>query len=178
MYAATRFVWVLFNQTDDPTQRKNITQIDLFIDNMGRNNTDIATTNNASIHVNANFIGNYAANLRRQFNGIMYQEVAGIWQWDARGQAPAGLVTGIANYVRLQARYGTVEKVKPGEGERWDQGNGVTAKFLSYCNQLKRGFVGELNNKMRNGYSDGFFLDLLGKTVDHLWSDYRESYGL
>ncbi|CAN0927033.1 hypothetical protein LINGRAHAP2_LOCUS35656 [Linum grandiflorum] len=152
MYAATRFVWVLFNQADDPAQRKNITQINLFIDTMGgQNGTVAARTVNASIHLSADFIGSYAANLRRQFNGIMYQEVAGIWQWDARGQAPAGLVSGIAHYARLQARYGTVEKVKPGEGERWDEGNGVTARFLTYCNQLKRGVVGELNAKMRNG---------------------------
>ncbi|CAN1156404.1 hypothetical protein LINPERPRIM_LOCUS20184 [Linum perenne] len=174
MYAATRYTWTVFNQTDDPT---NITTISLFVDDMMMGNKDIAAqTNNATIHLNANFIGAYTRNLRRQFNGVMYQEVAGIWQWDARGQAPAGLVSGIAHFVRLQARYGTVETAKPGEGDRWDQGNGVTARFLGYCEKLNKGFVGELNKKMRHGYTDGFFLDLLGLPVDHLWSNYKEKF--
>ncbi|CAN0927032.1 hypothetical protein LINGRAHAP2_LOCUS35655 [Linum grandiflorum] len=173
MAAATNFTWTIFNQTaNHPTERKNITEITLFIDC-----EDVAAeTKNTTIHLSAGFIGGYARNLRRQFNGVMYQEVAGIWQWDARGQAPAGLVSGIAHFVRLQARYGTVEFAKPGEGDRWDQGNGVTARFLGYCEKMKKGFVGELNKKMRHGYTDGFFLDLLGKSVDHLWSNYKEKF--
>ncbi|CAN1143259.1 hypothetical protein LINPERPRIM_LOCUS26434 [Linum perenne] len=172
MYAATRSTWGVFNYDEDHTNgsdRKKINSISLFID-------DIKPAKDASIHLNANFIGNYTGNLRRQFNGIIYEKVACIWQWDARGQAPEGLITGIAHYVRLQARYGTEEKVKPGEGERWDQGNGVTARFLTYCNQLKRGFVGELNKKMKYGYTDGFFVDLLGMTVDRVWSNYKAEF--
>ncbi|CAL1379340.1 unnamed protein product [Linum trigynum] len=172
MYAATRFTWIVFNQTDDLTERKNVSRIDLFI-----NNGTAALTNGTSIHVDANYIANYTGNLRRQFNGMMYQEVAGIWQWTGNGQAPEGLVSGIAHFVRLQARYGTVEKVRPGEGHRWDQGNGVTARFLIYCNQLNKGFVGELNRKMRYGYTDGYFLDLLGKTIEQLWSNYKDNHG-
>ncbi|CAN1156388.1 Basic secretory protease (Fragments) [Linum perenne] len=174
MVAATNFTWTLFNQTNHPSERKNITQINLFIDDDSENLAAAAHTENTSVHISANFIGNYTANLRRQFNGIIYQEIASIWQWTGKGQAPNGLVTGIAHYVRLQARYGTVEKVKPGEGDRWDEGNGVTARFLDYCNKLKRGFVGELNKKMRHGYTDGFFLEILGKPVDLLWSNYKE----
>ncbi|CAN0880954.1 hypothetical protein LINGRAHAP2_LOCUS13944 [Linum grandiflorum] len=146
-------------------------------------NSPPSYTKNISINLNSNFIGNYTANLRRQFSGIIYQEVAGIWQWNGDGKAPRGLVTGIAHYVRLQARYGTVEKVKPGEGERWDQGRGVTARFLVYCSQLKRGFVGmrkgfvrDLNRKMRYGYTNAYFFDLLGKSVDQVWKDYKAKY--
>ncbi|CAN1136522.1 hypothetical protein LINPERPRIM_LOCUS21144 [Linum perenne] len=29
---------------------------------------------------------------------------------------------------------------------------------------------------MRHGYTDGFFLDLLGLPVDHLWSNYKEKF--
>ncbi|CAI0418506.1 unnamed protein product [Linum tenue] len=181
LYSATNFTWAVFDQANNPLDRKNITSITLLIEDIGGNNGSTAAaaqTNKTTIHVSANYIGNYAANLRRQFSGTIYQEVAAIWQWNGKGQAPAGLVTGIAHYVRLQARYGTVEKVKPGDGDRWDQGGGVTARFLVYCNQLKKGFVGQMNRKMRHGYTDGFFLDLLGKPVDHLWSNYKERYGL
>ncbi|CAN1143274.1 hypothetical protein LINPERPRIM_LOCUS26438 [Linum perenne] len=172
MHAATTFTWSILNQTTNPSERKNVSIISLVIEDMPGNTP--AHTTNISIHLNSNFIGNYTANLRRQFNGIIYQEVAGIWQWDGEGKAPRGLVSGIASYVRLKARYGTSEKVKPGEGERWDEGEGVTARFLVYCSKLKRGFVGEMNKKMRHGYTDGLFVELLGKRVELLWSNYKE----
>jgi hypothetical protein len=34
-----------------------------------------------------------------------------------------------------------------------------------------------LNKKMRNGYSDQFFVELLGKTPDQLFTDYKAKYG-
>ncbi|CAN1143265.1 hypothetical protein LINPERPRIM_LOCUS26435 [Linum perenne] len=175
MHAATTFTWSILNQTNNPSERKNVSIISLVIEDMPGNTP--AHTSNISIHLNSNFIGNYTGNLRRQFNGIIYQEVAGIWQWDGEGKAPRGLASGIASYVRLKARYGTSKKVKPGEGERWDEGEGVTARFLVYCSKLKRGFVGEMNKKMRHGYTDGLFVELLGKRVELLWSNYKERYG-
>ncbi|TMW93824.1 hypothetical protein EJD97_011120 [Solanum chilense] len=91
-------------------------------------------------------------------------------------RAPGGLIEGIADYVRLKAGLGASHWVKPGQGDRWDQGYDVTAQFLNYCNSLRNGFVAELNKKMRNGYSDQFFVDLLGKTVDQLWSNYKAKF--
>jgi hypothetical protein len=38
--------------------------------------------------------------------------------------------------------------------------------------------VAELNNKMRTGYSAQYFVDLLGKTVDELWTHYKAKYGI
>ncbi|XP_073152361.1 uncharacterized protein [Henckelia pumila] len=49
-------------------------------------------------------------------------------------------------------------------------------RFLDYCNGLSDGFVAELNKKMRIGYNVNFFVDLLGNTVDELWSDYKAEY--
>ncbi|KAK4476998.1 hypothetical protein RD792_016200 [Penstemon davidsonii] len=60
-----------------------------------------------------------------------------------------------------------------GSGQRWDEGYGVTAWFLIYCDGLKEGFTAELNNKMRYYYSDELFVELLGKSVDELWRDYK-----
>ncbi|CAN0880948.1 hypothetical protein LINGRAHAP2_LOCUS13944 [Linum grandiflorum] len=176
MHAATTFTWYVFNQTDNPLERKNVSIISLVIQDMPENSPP-SYTKNISINLNSNFIGNYTANLRRQFSGIIYQEVAGIWQWNGDGKAPRGLVTGIAHYVRLQARYGTVEKkVRPGDGNRWDQGDGVTCRFLEYCNQMRKGFVRDLNRKMRYGYTNAYFFDLLGKSVDQVWKDYKAKY--
>ena len=50
------------------------------------------------------------------------------------------------------------------------------AGFVDYCNSLSDGFVAELNKKLRDGYSANFFVELLGKTVDQLWSDYKAQY--
>ncbi|KAL2933730.1 BTB/POZ domain-containing protein KCTD18 [Bienertia sinuspersici] len=38
------------------------------------------------------------------------------------------------------------------------------------------GFVAQLNKKMKDGYSYSFFKDLLGKSVDQLWSDYKVTH--
>jgi hypothetical protein len=34
-----------------------------------------------------------------------------------------------------------------------------------------------LNKKMRGGYNVNFFVELLGKSVDQLWKDYKAKYG-
>ncbi|CAI9304083.1 unnamed protein product [Lactuca saligna] len=107
------------------------------------------------------------------FDGVLYHEMAHVWQWFGNGQAKAELIEGIADYVRLKAGYIPSHWVQPGQGDRWDQGYDVTARFLEYCNGLRDGFVAELNKKMRDGYNDGYFVDLLGKTVDQLWAEYK-----
>ena len=48
------------------------------------------------------------------------------------------------------------------------------ARFLDHCGDLRNGFVAELNKKMQSGYSDYFFVELLGKTVDQLWIEYKD----
>ncbi|KAA8545813.1 hypothetical protein F0562_020736 [Nyssa sinensis] len=96
--------------------------------------------------------------------------------WNGSGQTPGGLIEGIADFVRLKAGYAPAHWVQPGQGDRWDQGYDVTAHFLDYCNSLRNGFVAELNRKMRSGYDATYYVELLGKTVDQLWSDYKAKY--
>ncbi|KAF2294609.1 hypothetical protein GH714_013643 [Hevea brasiliensis] len=120
--------------------------------------------------------GNYSGDLKREYTGVLYHEMTHIWQWNGNGQAPGGLIEGVADFVRLKANYAPSHWVQPGQGDRWDQGYDVTARFLDYCNDLRNGFVADLNKKMRDGYSDQYFVDLLGKTVDQLWSDYKAKY--
>ncbi|XP_050210400.1 uncharacterized protein LOC126660777 [Mercurialis annua] len=170
--SATDFIWKLF-QTPNPADRKNIATVGLFIDDMD----GVAYASNNQIHFSARYIGGYSGDLKREFNGVLYHEMTHIWQWNGNGQAPGGLIEGIADYVRLKANYAPSHWVQPGQGTKWDQGYDVTARFLDYCNGLRNGFVAELNKKMRAGYSNQFFVDLLGKSVDQLWSDYKAKYG-
>ena len=99
------------------------------------------------------------------------------WHTYGNGKAPGGLIEGIADFVRLKANYAPSHWVQAGQGDSWDQGYDVTAKFLDYCNGLRNGFVAKLNKKMKTGYSAQYFVDLLGKTVDQLWKDYKAKYG-
>lgn len=97
--------------------------------------------------------------IKTDFNGVLFHEMTHVWQWNGKGQAPGGLIEGIADFVRLKANYVPNGWVKPGQGQRWDEAYSITARFLDYCNGLKKGFVAELNKKMRNGLSDSFFQD-------------------
>lgn len=170
---STYFVWGVFQQTTE-NDRKDVQQVTLIIDDF---DNDAAYTINSEIHFNANYIGNYSGDLKTEFTGIIFHEMTHVWQWNADGKTPSGLIEGIAYYVRLSANYVPSHWVQPGDGDRWDQGYDVTARFLDYCEGLNSDFVAELNEKMKNGYSVDFFVELLGETVDDLWSDYKAKYG-
>ncbi|XP_062178136.1 uncharacterized protein LOC133882910 [Alnus glutinosa] len=172
--SATDFIWRLFQQ-NDAADRKNVLKVSLFIDDM--DGVAYANSNN-EIHVSARYINGYSGDLKREFAGVLYHEMTHIWQWNGNGQqVPGGLIEGIADFVRLKSGYVPSHWVQPGKGDKWDQGYDVTARFLDYCNSLKNGFVAELNKKMRSGYNANFFVELLGKSVDQLWSDYKAKYG-
>ena len=172
LISATDFIWRLFQQNSD-ADRKNVAKVSLFIDDMD----GVAYASNNEIHVSARYINGYSGNVKTEITGVLYHESTHIWQWNGNGQStPGGLIEGIADFVRLKAGYAPSHWVKPGQGDRWDQGYDVTALFLDYCNSLRNGFVAELNKKLRNGYSANFFVELLGKNVDQLWKDYKAKY--
>jgi hypothetical protein len=106
--------------------------------------------------------------------GVLYHEVVYVWQWGMPQYygANPGIFQGIADYVRLKAGYAPANWVQPGQGDRWDQGFDVTARFLDYCSSLKPGFVAQLNAKLKNGYSEDYFTQITGKNVTQLWLDY------
>jgi hypothetical protein len=170
--AATQFIWKVFQQ-NTAADRKTVQKVSLFVDDMD----GVAYTSNNEIHLSARYVNSYSGDLKNEITGVLYHEMTHVWQWNGNGQANGGLIEGIADYVRLKANYAPSHWVKPGQGNKWDQGYDVTARFLDYCNGLRNGFVAELNKLMRNGYSDQFFVQLLGKTVDQLWKDYKAKYG-
>ncbi|XP_059313965.1 uncharacterized protein LOC132064842 [Lycium ferocissimum] len=168
---STSFIWRIFEQ-NSPSDRKNVQKISMFVDDID----GVAYTVNDEIHVSARYIQSYSGDVRREITGVLFHENTHVWQWNGNGRAPGGLIEGIADYVRLKAGLIPSHWVKPGQGDQWDQGYDVTARFLDYCNSLKNGFVAQLNKKMRNGYSNKFFVELLGKTVDQLWKEYKAKY--
>lgn len=171
LISSTDFIWRTFQQ-NTAADRKSVAKVTLIVEDI----SGVAFAVNNEIHVSARYIGQYSGDVRREISGVLYHEMTHIWQWNGNGQAPGGLIEGIADFVRLKSGYVPSHWVKPGGGDRWDQGYDVTARFLDYCNGLRNGFVADLNKKMRGGYSVNYFVELLGKTVDQLWSDYKAKY--
>ncbi|KAL0702385.1 hypothetical protein Bca4012_058507 [Brassica carinata] len=149
--AATAFTWRLFQQANKSSDRRSTPKISMVMENGNR----VAYSSQDKIHFNAGYLAGVAGD------------------WNGAGQALSGLIEGIADYERMKAGYAASHWVGPGQGNRWDQGYYATMRFLDYCNDLRNGFVAKLNMKMRNGYSDGFFVDLLGKDVNQLWREYK-----
>ncbi|WCJ17814.1 Plant basic secretory protein (BSP) family protein [Euphorbia peplus] len=168
---ATDFTWKLL-ELHDMTQRKNVTEISLIIEDID----GVAYTEENEIHISTNYMEKFSKDLRSEVFGILYHETVHVWQWDGQGTTPEGLIEGIADFVRLKADYAPNQWPKAGEGEKWDQGYGVTARFLDFCNGIRGGFVAELNQKMKSGFNVDYFVELLGKPEDLLWSEYKAFY--
>ncbi|EFJ32212.1 hypothetical protein SELMODRAFT_86137, partial [Selaginella moellendorffii] len=82
-----------------------------------------------------------------------------------------------ADYVRLKAGLTLSHWVEPGGGETWDQGYDVTAYFLDYCNGIQGDFLWQMNARLANGvWSESVFFDLLGKSVQDLWTDDKNAF--
>ena len=173
MEGASTFIWQTFRQGEG--DRKNFDQVVMNVKTMEGN--AVAVTLGNKINYSADSIAVSKGDLKDMVTGVLYHEMAHVWQWFGNQQTPSGVIEGIADFVRLKSGYPDPNWVKPGEGKNWDEGYSVTARFLDYCNSLKDGFVADLNGKMRNGYSNDFFMEILGKTVDQLWADYKAKYG-
>ncbi|CAO2813975.1 unnamed protein product [Amaranthus hypochondriacus] len=171
--SATAFVWKTLHLNDPADRDNTIHKVNLKVET---DMSGISDESNNQITLSAEYIENYKGNVKVEITGILYHETAHVWQWTGNGEAPGGLIEGIADYVRLKAGYPASNWGKKGHGDAWDDGFDVTARFLDYCNSLKNGFVAELNKKIRYDYNDSYFNDLLGKSVDKLWSDYKAKY--
>ncbi|KAL6883489.1 hypothetical protein ACP4OV_010903 [Aristida adscensionis] len=169
---ASTFIWSTFNQPC-PADRKPVDGVTLVVEET----TGVAFTSANAIHLSSLYVGNYSGDVKTEVAGVLYHEATHVWQWDGNGTANGGVIEGIADFVRLRAGYAPAHWVKPGQGDKWDHGYDVTARFLDYCDSLKPGFVAELNAKMKDGYSDDFFAQILGKDVLQLWQDYKAKYG-
>ncbi|CAN4112144.1 unnamed protein product [Withania somnifera] len=168
---STNFIWAIFQQTVD-ADKKLYTALNAFVENTAY----IAYTVGNEIHLGTTYIQSYSGNIKTELTGIIFHEATHVWQWSGNSSTPGGLIEGIADYVRLKAGYAVSNWAQNGQGTRWDEGYSVTARFLDYCNGLRNGFVAELNKKMRTGYTNNFFVELLGKTPDQLFGDYKAKY--
>lgn len=174
MGVINQFIYNLFDQ-QNPDDRRPQDFVQLYIDVHA--DGAIAVTSGNIINMSSIFIQNYDGDVKWGFTSILYHEMTHVFQWLPEN-APDGLIEGIADYTMLKANYFPPGQAKPGDGDNWDQGYDVTARFLEYCESLLDKFVAQLNKKMKDSYNDSYFIDLLGKPVDQLWQEYKDKYKL
>ncbi|KAL8541502.1 hypothetical protein ACS0TY_002680 [Phlomoides rotata] len=172
------FIWKLFKQDTAAKRRKlpvlNINITILTDGAWGETGFDTVYIDTGAIQ--NNFPAGREAG-RYEFTSLLYHEMTHIFQWHGNGTAPGGLSEGVAEYVKIKSKYYHPEGyTKPGEGSKWDEGYGVTARFLEYCDSLRPDFTPDFNNKMRYVYKEEYFQDFLGKTVDQIWNEYKAKY--
>ncbi|KAL6525934.1 hypothetical protein OROHE_015458 [Orobanche hederae] len=176
MKTINTFIWKTFKQYSD-TQRKNVPILTVNITDL--EDGALGETGGDNIYISSTGIEYFPRGQAKYwFTSLMYHEMTHIFQWSGRGTAPGGLTEGVADYIMVKSNYYDPSSyTKPGEGNTWDEGYGVTARFLEYCDSLRDGFTAELNNKMREVYKDEYFEDLLGKSLELVWSEYKAKYG-
>lgn len=172
LIGATQAISSTFNQTEDLMKYNGVS----FLADSFNDPLTIARTKGNLIRLNVDYLQHYRGDIQEEFAGVMYHEMTRVLQWTGNGTAPRGLINGIADYVRLKGGHTSKSWPMKGSGSRWDDGFAITAYFLEYCNDLKPGFVANLNALMKDSYSEAFFVQLLGKSVHQLWGDYKLAY--
>ncbi|GFP84623.1 hypothetical protein PHJA_000606200 [Phtheirospermum japonicum] len=156
-------IWDIFQQYNE-TDQKDVETVKVFIHQY--NGAEAVTYGN-NINVSSIYLEGYKGNLKWEFTSLLHHEMTHVFQWNGEGKAPAGLTEGMADYVMVKSNYYDPNNYdKPGDGNSWDEGYGVTARFLEYCDSLRDGFTADLNNMMREVYKDEYFQDLLGISLD------------
>lgn len=112
--------------------------------------------------------------------GVMTHELTHIVQSYPRGN-PGWLVEGVADYARhLYGPKSDPWKIPArlvAGRHKYQQGYGVTARFLVWLEERKPGIVDELHRRMQNGaFKMEAFEELAGKNVDGLWEECVASF--
>ncbi|KAH6813419.1 hypothetical protein C2S51_022437 [Perilla frutescens var. frutescens] len=163
-------------EENTPAERRSVPVLNVYISEF----KGYAYKNGDNINISASALDTYYHPRERSktfFSTMLIHEMTHVFQWHGNFGAPGGLTEGTADYVMIKSNLYKDAYTKPGAGKKWDEGYGVTERFLEYCDTLLKGFTAKLNKKMRDKYSDSYWVDLLGKPVDQLWRDYKAKYG-
>ena len=133
------------------------------------------------IHFSLDYIASIPSDSSRrqkdEIQGVLVHEMVHVWQWNALGTAPSGLIEGIADFVRLRADLCPPHWKKEGGGD-WDAGYQHTGYFLEWIEgKFGEGSVMRINENLRDReyVEQVFWKELFGKDVDSLWEDYTQT---
>jgi hypothetical protein len=116
---------------------------------------------------------------KEEILGVLVHEMVHCWQHSAFGQAPGGLIEGVADWVRLKAGYAPPHWKRHVDCD-WDAGYERTGYFLEWLeSEHGEDVVRRLNEAMRDCKYDAHrvWFGCCGKAVDELWEEYKKSVG-
>jgi len=140
------------------------------------------------IHLNLGYLDakrdSSNADFLHEVRGVVTHEMVHVFQHNANGTCPGGLIEGMADYVRMKSGLGAKHWTKwPASertrGKKWDEGYQKTAWFLEWLEETcRQGVIGELNEAMRTGkWDDGKLVSkVTGSTLDEWWKMYKEDW--
>ncbi|KAF8665518.1 hypothetical protein AX16_000532 [Volvariella volvacea WC 439] len=125
------------------------------------------------IHFSLDYIKKSESRAQDEIRGVLVHEVVHCYQYNACGTCPGGLIEGIADFVRLNARLEPPHWTRTA-GDKWDVGYQTTAYFLDWLERrYGQGTIQELNLAMRDRqYHRRMFKELTGRPVRKLWKFY------
>ncbi|KAM0061385.1 hypothetical protein Hdeb2414_s0004g00135341 [Helianthus debilis subsp. tardiflorus] len=178
MAQINQYIWSNIFKQNTAADQKPHTTVTLFIKDFIGGEAITWGDNYKYINVSAVYLRDYNGpmELKWEFISLLHHEMTHVFQWNGEGKTPIPLVEGIADYTILKANYFPPGFMKPGAGDKWDQGYDFTARFLEYCDGLVPDFVAKLNKMMRKTYDVSFFKNITGKPVEKLWADYKAKY--
>jgi hypothetical protein len=137
----------------------------------------VAGTAGGAIRISSSYLESYSnggGDLSVEIAGIVHFTTSLVYQNNAGGTAPVWLVTGIADFVRLQANL--VERAQPTRGGNYDDSSQLTALFFDYLRSSNPDIVYLLNQSIAlkgNAWSEDVFVDLMGSDLQTLWASYQ-----
>ena len=168
------------NKTIPPT--RSITLVLRSMDGVAYTTGSDLDNDHKEIHFSLDYIASIPSNSsnrqKDEIAGVLVHEMVHAWQWNALGTAPAGLIEGIADFVRLRAGLSPPHWKKESGGD-WDAGYQHTGYFLDWLEgKFGEGTVMRINEALRNkGYEEvGFWKNLFGESVESLWKAYTKGF--
>jgi hypothetical protein len=134
------------------------------------------------IHLSLDYVSQVSDSRRKEeVLGVIRHEMVHVWQWNALGSAPGGLIEGIADYVRLRSDLAPPHwkrSWKEKDGASWDRGYECSGYFLDWCERgYGEGTVIRINERLRDReWNEKRFFDwCFGCTIEDLWKRYCDA---
>ena len=157
----------------DPESVKLVEEIEVIAEPLGVP----SAVSTGRIRLSSTYFDEYAAaggDVTEELLGVLHFAVSINYQYNAGGSAPSWLVTGIADFVRLNAGHFDPNGALPGGS--WTDGFRTTAYFFDWVATSYPDIVVGLHAALapgQAGYSDALFVQLTGRTVNSLWAEYQ-----
>jgi hypothetical protein len=152
---------------------KVVSDITLIVeDYAGIASTSGTTLRLSSRYLQAQYDG--GIDLPREVAGILHFTTSLVYQYNGGDTAPGWLMTGIADFVRLES--GLIDRAQRSKGGSYSSSSQTTAFFLDYLTTRNPSVVHQLNLRLAPGepaYEDDVFVQLMGTDLATLWEQYQ-----